>query len=580
MSIETQNLDRQRCNVVFNDEKAAALLGGYLPELHAPANAGWELIKQNASRSVYRNEIRGKEVYVKHYHSRTLIHRLGRLLGLSDAKCEMRYARYLSINGIATIPVLAATCGNGTEWLATLAVGPTESSHEWHTQQLTGGATGKRNIQEALLRLAETIGQMHAAGVIHRDLHAGNVLIRTDTPQPTPVLMDLHRMKRRRRLSRRARVANLAQLFHDRLDWTTRTERLRFLKHYLQVSGADGTLRGWGLMVEQFARRHRRRLYAQRDRRIINDNKYFERIKLPGAWRGHVVLASKRNLTDSAAACVTFKADDWRSVLGRPQKLLMGNGIETVKDTPSVKVIRRTLEVAGNKLDVYVKRPRRRRAWKILLDCFRSARPIRAFRLGHALLTRRIATALPLVALERRIGPLLLDSILITETVDAPKLNEFLNKRLGDAGEEVESLDPPQRRQLAREVLWQMGRLLQRLHDNNFHHRDLKGPNMLVQWSEDRSPQIVLVDLDGLQRVRRLTTRRQFQGLMRLNVSLLRCTVVNHAGRLRMLLGYLRRPGSGRIHFKPYWRVLETWSTRKLREQIRSRRKQQKAQRG
>ena len=42
-----------------------------------------------------------------------------------------------------------------------------------------------------------------------------------------------------------------------------------------------------------------------------------------------------------------------------------------------------------------------------------------------------------------------------------------------------------------------------------------------------------------------------------------------------MLLGYLRRPGSGRIRFKPYWRALEIWSDRKLRQQIRSRRKQQ-----
>jgi hypothetical protein len=66
---------------------------------------------------------------------------------------------------------------------------------------------------------------------------------------------------------------------------------------------------------------------------------------------------------------------------------------------------------------------------------------------------------------------------------------------------------------------------------------------------------------------------------MRLNVSLLACPTVNHAGRLRMLLGYLRRPGCGRLDFKPYWRVLEAWSHRKIEEQIRSRRKRQKAAR-
>jgi hypothetical protein len=48
---------------------------------------------------------------------------------------------------------------------------------------------------------------------------------------------------------------------------------------------------------------------------------------------------------------------------------------------------------------------------------------------------------------------------------------------------------------------------------------------------------------------------------------------------MRMLLGYLRRPGCGRINFKPYWRVLEQWSASKLDQQIRSRRKRQKAAR-
>ena len=63
---------------------------------------------------------------------------------------------------------------------------------------------------------------------------------------------------------------------------------------------------------------------------------------------------------------------------------------------------------------------------------------------------------------------------------------------------------------------------------------------------------------------------------MRLNVSLLACTSISHTGRLRMLLGYLRRPGCGKIRFKSYWRVLERWSAGKLRQQIRSRRKHQR----
>ena len=566
--------------VAFADAGASALLKGRLDELSRPGQTGWEQIKHNASRTVYRNEIQGREVYLKHYHSRTIAHRLGRLLGYSDAKCEMQFSQYLAAHGVETPLALAAVCAEGAEWLATLGVAPAERGDQWHLRQLAGGREGRRETQKAIVALAEIVGQMHAVGVLHCDLHTGNLLVRTNTPEPRLVLMDLHRMTRKRRLSRRARAVNLAQLFHDRFDWTTRTERLRFLKHYLKASRPGGTLRGWQLMVEDFAWRHRRRLYNQRDRRIISDSRYFKRLKLPHRWRGHIVLASKRCMAGSVAAQATFQVDDWLEVLDSPRSLLAGDDVELVKDTRSGTVVRRKLTIGGHVIDVYVKSPRRKRAWKILLDCFRSARPIRSFRLGHALLTRRIATALPLAAFERRIGPLLLESILIVETVEGQQLNQFMDQWLSNPPKGDAPLTATQQHRLGQEVLWQMGRMLQRLHDNNFHHRDLKGPNMLVQWSPGQPPEIVLVDLDGLQRVRHLTTRKQFQGLMRLNVSLLRCPSVSHAGRLRMLLGYLRRPGSGRIHFKPYWRVLETWSARKLRKQIRSRRRKQKALRG
>ena len=64
---------------------------------------------------------------------------------------------------------------------------------------------------------------------------------------------------------------------------------------------------------------------------------------------------------------------------------------------------------------------------------------------------------------------------------------------------------------------------------------------------------------------------------MRLNVSLLECPVVNRAGRLRMLLGYLRGPGVGQVNFRPYWQLLQDWSGRKIRHQIASRQLRQKA---
>ncbi|MDY6913502.1 MAG: lipopolysaccharide kinase InaA family protein [Planctomycetota bacterium] len=577
-TIETDNSPADSLGkVIFADDGARVILAKRLGLLSRPDKDHWRQVKHNASRTVYRGVVDGAKIFLKHFHSRSLLHRLTRAVGLSDARSEMRFMLYLRSHGVPTAQPLATMCDKSVEWLATRAVTPSEQADQWHIRQLSRGRAGRQAIQQAIVVLAKTIGRMHAVGVIHQDLHCGNILIRTDSDAVDLAVSDLHRARRRRRLSRRAMAANLAQLYYDRFQFTTRSERLRFLKHYLRASGAAGTLRGWQFMIEHFAHLHKHRQYAQRNRRVTGNNQYFHSIKLPGGWRGHVVLASKRWMAGSLAAKLVFDTEAWRSVLAKPAALLQGGDAEIIKDSGSGLIVRRRLTVGRNEVEVFIKRPRRKHLWKVLVDCLRPARPIRAFKLGHMLLTRRIATSLPLASLERRCGPFLLDSILITEAVHATPLNKFLNTWLARPPRGDTPLTVPQQRRLGQQVLWQLGKLLQRLHDNHFAHRDLKAANLLISWSPGASPEVVLLDLDGLRCKRRITMRNRFQGLMRLNVSLLESNVVNHAGRLRMLLGYLRRPGSGRIHFKPYWRLLERWSARKLRDQIRSRRRRQKA---
>ncbi len=414
---------------------------------------------------------------------------------------------------------------------------------------------------------AKIIAGIHDAGVVYREFGTGDILMHDGEPAPANLKRAAAAI-----VTRRKRAVNLAHLNYEVRQSTTRTERLRFLKRYLDHSDTSGTLRGWVFSIERHARHHAIKRNAAHDRLITGDNQHFVRLKLPGGWRGHAVWKPYFVPRWSQLDGLSIGPAQWRDLLSHPESLFDSSG-QVVKECGVSMVLRRRISLGGRELEVYIKRPKRKHWWKVLVDCFRLSRSVRAFRLGWKLLNRRIGTAVPLVAVEKRTGLFLRDSILITEAVNAPALDKFLRENLdNEPGGGARTSDDPRRR-MGQDVLAQMGRLLRRLYENNFAHRDLKASNMLIHQEGEKPPQIVLVDLDGLSHRWRLTARRRFQGLMRLNVSLLQCPTVNHAGRLRMLMSYLRKPGCGRINFKPYWRALERWSSRKIARQIRSRRK-------
>ena len=565
-----------KTQVTYADAEAEKLLAAHLKSLNAPGQPVWNQVKQNASRTVYRGTIDGTDIYIKHFHGKSFFHRVARILRVSQARREMHYAKYLRARGVAAPKPLAASTGD-IEWFAAVAVVDAVPGDKWHATQRNSGPEGAKKITQATDAMAELISQMHACGVIHRDLHCGNILVSGDSNPPKLVLTDLHRLTHRVGLTRLAKTANLAQLLHDLRDTTTRTQRLRFLKHYLACSKSRGTLRGWEYLIDQMARRYTRKHRAHRDRRINRKNRYFAPVSPAPGWKGHVVLASKHCPPGSTAGTHVFTRAQWEAILAQGPSLLEGEDVKVIKDSPSGRVVQRKLKVGDIELEVHIKRPRRKQSWKILMDCFRASRPLRAFRLGHQMMTRGVDTALPLAAMERRIGPFLTDSILITETVHASHMNQFLHIRLAHVADpQLAGLSEAEQSTVAQNVLRSLGRMVRRLHDNNLVHRDLKSGNILVHWTPEDGPSVILIDLDGLKRVSRITMRQRFQGLMRLNVSLLQCTAVSHAGRLRMLLGYLRRPGAGRIEFKPYWRLLQNWSAQKLNQQITSRRKRQR----
>lgn len=93
---------------------------------------------------------------------------------------------------------------------------------------------------------ARLVRAMHAAGFNHRDLYLCHLL---RTGSGSLVIVDLHRVQRRRRVPERWLVKDLAALQYSAPPAVSRTDRLRFLTAYLSAARLSGPAKGMALKI-------------------------------------------------------------------------------------------------------------------------------------------------------------------------------------------------------------------------------------------------------------------------------------------------------------------------------------------
>ena len=97
--------------------------------------------------------------------------------------------------------------------------------------------TGQRAVpgraRRIIANIAEAARRMHGAGMHHQDFYLTHLLVPEQNVEKGLYVIDLGRVRCRRRLSRRWIVKDLAQLNYSATHATT-VERFRFLRDYLQ----------------------------------------------------------------------------------------------------------------------------------------------------------------------------------------------------------------------------------------------------------------------------------------------------------------------------------------------------------
>jgi tRNA A-37 threonylcarbamoyl transferase component Bud32 len=533
-----------------------------------PAGQGWQRVKRNARREVWRAKLNGSAYYLKYYFGDGWAMRVRRLFRGDACEVEWKGGIYALQTAIPAVAPAAYTTdlikdGAACSLLVTEAAEPAYPLDEFWEQVAADndGPRRRRDTAQAVRALAQMIARAHQAGFEHLDMHAANILVQPLAPRRYRTLfVDLQSARRGAPLSDRAVVRNLAQLnqwFRRRSNITT---RLRFLRAYLRYRDEyehafehgrplGFSFRGLWQALVAAAHRHAEALGAQRDRRARRAGQYFARLRVGGGWRGLAVIRTKRISADSLASRLVLTPAWWRQQLSDPLRWFRDGQTDSCKESHSACVRRGLLQLDHQSLPVIFKRPRARNWRRRLSRLLTASRSRRGWRMGQALLNRHIPTARPLAMLERRYGPLTLDSILITEAIPgACDLGTWL--RRAHAADDAE-LWRTSKQQIANLLAKQLRRLAER----GFVHRDCKAGNVLVI----SQPQLRLlwIDMDGLRRSRRRSEAQQLRALAALHVSLLNVPGLNRSDRVRFLKSYTARFGADPRAWQALWRRLD-----------------------
>jgi len=214
---------------------------------------GGEIFKENRFRSVIRISLGGKDARPQVFHLKKHHPPFGDKLkalftGFSIGEgAENEWDKILKLHAIGIETMVPVAFGSVRKWgLPYRALTLTEHLYgaekletylPTHFEQGLGDPKliwSKRAIIRAVAGLAR---KLHAARLHHQDFYLGHILI---APRPegrfTLYLIDLQRVKSPKRLRTSRIVKDLAQIYFSaaETDCLTRTDRLRFMKTYLE----------------------------------------------------------------------------------------------------------------------------------------------------------------------------------------------------------------------------------------------------------------------------------------------------------------------------------------------------------
>lgn len=542
------------------------------------ADGSARIVKQGPQRTIYHVDRSGFAFFVKRHHLPDTTTWLRQSLRTPKARREYKALEELGRRGVPVPEPLgwgAAPGLAGESLLVTRALEDVGSLSGFLLRPEGFSAAERQRLAPALARF---LAQLHAAGAQHRDLHPGNILVRTSGGDLSFFLVDLDALELGEPLNAEVSEANLALFNAWFVPGAGRPERLRFLAAYAEARGwldAAADLRGpktlcaMARRIEIQTQRYCLAFWARRDRRCLESNRYYRRIET-------AMITGHATRTLEPAWIEKFARD--------PDALFRESNARFLKDSPSSTVAVIEAIVDGVSREVILKRFLVTRSSDPWVALVRATPALRSWIMGQGLLERGMPTARPLAVLHRRRGGLVREAYLVTEKLEhVEDLSRYVARL---ASMPIDVARPRLLRQLDR-----VARAVRELHGCQLSHRDLKAANLLVTAADveetpagaarpvgtisvaavpTRLTNLWFIDLVGCRTHRRLGKRRRVQNLARLNASFLLQPLVSRTDRLRFLRIYLGWGIHGKGAWKAWWRAVAAATDSKIARNQRS----------
>lgn len=520
-----------------------------------------EIVKNGPHRTVYRISLPGLNVHIKHYRLMDLRAWLRELVRPAKALREYRRALAIAARLVPTVEPLAVgrrqtRTAAGDSFLITRSLDGTEALNVFlqTTFSWLPADEQTRVRQQLAVNFGRFVARLHRAGIVHNDFHAGNVLLaRRDDGALDLYLIDLHATRLSARLSWKQRRANLVLLNRYFSIRAGRTDRLRFWCAYASEwrhQRVTARLRLAARALERQTWESNLRFWAQRERRCLGNNRYYQKIRSAVA-AGHAVRDLDRDIRDR--------------LLNDPDAPFRRPGIKTLKDSPSSTVIEWEIPINGVSQRVIYKRFRTTSWTDPLAALLRPGPALRSWINGHGLRDRDLPTPRPLLVLHRRRYGLPGDGYLLMENV-----HDAVNLHGSVAG--LDNLPATERREKLRRCIDRVADLIRELHRRHLSQRDLKASNLLVQDrpGEENAFELSFVDLVGVRRYRVLPQRRRMQDLARLHVSFFHNSRLTRTDKLRFLRTYAQWGLFGKNDWKRWWHKIAEMTQAKIAKNRRN----------